>query len=172
MIPFSCDASTPECRALTAPGLRAMYNMGPAPVARGQKRPNPSESLNVVRIPNGQGGATTVNTGLSKNQKKRARQAANKAKKGQAAIAGPPVPLAIMDAPRVKGGDKGKGKGKDKGKGGLPKGASAKTGDNRSICFAYNRCEKCVQTPCSFVHCCWFCGGDHPGNLNQCPKKK
>ena len=86
MIPFSCDAHTPECRALTAPGLRAMYNMGPAPAARGLKRPNPSESLNVVRLPNGQGGANTVNTGLSKNQKKRARQAANKAKQGGAAL--------------------------------------------------------------------------------------
>ena len=39
-IPFTCDANTPECGALTAPGLRAMYNMGPAPsIVRGQKRP-------------------------------------------------------------------------------------------------------------------------------------
>ena len=176
-IPFTCDANTPECRALTAPGLRAMYNMGPAPTFS-RKRPSPSESLNVVRLPNGNGGVSTVNTGLSKNQKKRARQAANKAKgsgAAAAAIEAPPVPLAIMDAKRTKGdGKKGGGKGAKggKGKGGLPKGASAKTADDRSICFAYNRCEKCVQTPCTFVHCCWFCGGDHPGNSNKCPKKK
>ena len=82
------------------------------------------------------------------------------------------VVLAIKDWERPAKGGKDKGEGaKGKGKGGLPKGASAKTQDNRSICFAYNRCEKCVQTPCSFVHCCWFCGGDHAGNSNQCPKK-
>ena len=41
-IPFTCDAGTPECRALSAPGLRAMYNMGPGTnFGRGQKRPQP-----------------------------------------------------------------------------------------------------------------------------------
>ena len=168
-VPFTCDANTRECRDLSAPGLRAMYYMGPAPsFMRSQKRTPPSDSLNVVKIPNERGGATAANAGLSKNQKKRARQAANKAKgSSAAAIGAPPVVLAISDADRSKGGRKGAGKGK-KG-GGLPKGAVAKTGDNKNMCFAYNRCEECVQTPCSFVHCCWFCGGDHQGN--RCPKK-
>ena len=144
-----------------------MYNMGPAPnFMRGQKRPPPSD--NVVKIPNERGGATAANAGLSKNQKKRARQAADRAKGSSApAIGAPPVVLAISDADRCKGGRKGAGKGK-KG-GGLPKGAVAKAGDNKNMCFAYNRCEECVQTPCSFVHCCWLCGGDHQGN--RCPKK-
>ena len=166
-VPFACHANTSECRALSAPGLRAMYNMGPAPnFMRGQKRPPPSD--NVVKILIERGGATAANTGLSKNQKKRARQAANREKGSSApAIGAPPVVLAISDADRSKGGRKGAGKGK-KG-GGLPKGAVAKTGDNKNICFAYNKCEECVQTPCSFVHCCWFCRGDQQGN--RCPKR-
>ena len=165
--PLHVRREHPECRALSAPGLRVMmYNMGRAPsFMRGQKRPPPSD--NVVKLPNDRGGATAANAGLSKNQKKRARQAAIEAKRSSApAIGAPPVVLAISDAERSKG--VGKGAGKGKAGGGLPKGAVAKTGDYKYICFAFNKCEECVQTPCSFVHCCWFCGGDHQGN--RCPK--
>ena len=163
-VPFTCDANTSECRALSAPGLRAMYNMGPATnFTRGQKRLQPSD--NVVKIPNGGGGAAAAaNEGLSKNQKKRARQAVNRAK--APALGAFPVVLAISDADRSKGGKKGAGK--DKKGGGLPKGASAKTADGKNICFAYNNCEVCAQTPCHFAHCCWFCGGDYQGN--KCKK--
>ena len=172
-VPFTCDAKTSECRALSAPGLRAMYkgpeamymepdvpghkfHAGPeAPAALGQRGENPERGRR-------RGGCKK--RGFSKNQRKRARQAVNRAK--APALGAFPVVLAISDADRSKGGKKGAGKNK-KG-GGLPKGASAKTADGKNICFAYNNCEVCAQTPCHFAHCCWFCGGDYQGN--KCKK--
>ena len=98
-------------QGFVGPGVESDVNMGPAPsFVRKQKSPPLSDSLNVVRIPNERGGATAANVGLSKNTKKRARQAANTAKgSSAAAIAAPPVVLAISDADRCKGGRKGAG---------------------------------------------------------------
>ena len=162
-VPFTCDAGTPECRALSAPGLRAMYNMGPGTnFGRGQKRPQPLD--NTTKSPNGPGGAATAADSLYKNKKKRARQAANRGK--ALALAAPPAVLALSDADKSKGGKKGAGKGK-KGQG-LPRGSQPRTADGKNVCFAFNKNEVCAQTPCNFSQCCWFCGGDHPGN--KCKK--
>ena len=79
--------------------------------------------------------------------------------------------LAIDNGAGVQRGHKGEGKaakGGRKGEGkGIPKGTKNQTADGKRICWAYNKCEKCVQEPCLFEHFCWWCLGKHPGKI--CP---
>ena len=149
---FSMKAHLPECRALSAPGLAEMLGI----TNRGAKRSAPE--------------ATSTEAGAaekSERAKRREKEKANKKAKAKAkaeakgkgkALPAPPAVLAIKDRDR---GDKGKGKkgkGKGKGKGqNLPKGAYARTADDKQVCFAHNRGEKCVQEPCPYEHICWFC---------------
>lgn len=76
--------------------------------------------------------------------------------------------LAILDKDRSSG--KG-GKGKNGKVKPLPKCAARQTSDSKRFCYAYNRGEKCTQSPCTFLHACWFCGGSHAGNEKTRPKK-
>ena len=101
--------------------------------------------------------------------KQRAKKAAANQSGAAAAIEAPPQVLAIPDKDRSTGAGKGRGKGK-KGNS-LPKGAAAQTQDGKRLCYAYNRREKCVQTPCNFLHACWFCVGDHAGCEKKCKRK-
>ena len=40
--------------------------------------------------------------------------------------------------------------------------------ENKPLCYAFSRKEKCVQEPCAFGHVCWWClDPSHAGN--DCP---
>ena len=52
----------------------------------------------------------------------------------------------------------------------LPAGIQARDGNDKPICYAYNRCQRCVQEPCQMAHACWWClAEDHAGK--NCPNK-
>ena len=147
---FGMDAHTPQCKALSAPGLREIYPSLPAP--QGQKRglddmsgAAPSQQLSLTDR-------------QAKNKASREKKKANKAAGAKPATPAPvPVPKAIEDRRTPKG--KGKGKG---GKG-LPEGANSRTPEGKNLCFAWSKNEKCVQEPCIFEHACWFCFKAHRG---------
>ena len=117
----------------------------------------------------------------AKQKKAAAAKAAGKGANKKGANAGGQGLLAIADKlhqTKATGkGDKGtksKGKGKGKGKNKLPPGAWDKTAGNKLICFAWNRCEECVELDsndkCRFENMCWFCG-DTTHRGNNCPNK-
>ena len=155
--PFSMEAHTAECRALSAPGLRERF--GVTPKAPALKRPH-SEMYH---------GEEDTRTASAK---KKARKAEAKRKAGQLAIkdrdrqsgAPPPPQLALEDRRPEggRGGDKGKGKGK---KGPLPKGIKSKTEGNKMVCYAWNQGRACKSADCQMAHVCWFCHKDsHRGD--------
>jgi hypothetical protein len=47
----------------------------------------------------------------------------------------------------------------------------SKTQDGRAICYKYNNEEEDCTGPCSFVHVCQRCEGDHPAYSSSCRKK-
>jgi hypothetical protein len=178
--PFSMEAQSSLCTALSAPGLAEIFGrLAKAPPQPVTKRP--------LAIPDGFAGATGIEK--SPSAKKKARKAENKkqkvaAEKAAAAAAakatananraftGPPPALAILDGQRPPRQDRaGKGAGKG-GKAPLPKGIRAKCDNGKLVCYSYNRREpRCVQEPCTFEHVCWWCHGTHPGGEkpgNQC----
>jgi hypothetical protein len=171
---FGMEASTEACRRLTAPGLREIYGNLPGAAAspnrptRGQVADRPTTSTQQVMSPSAKKRlkAKTKQAEKAKQEKEAAaaaRLAANNARGGL---------LALDNAPNGKGGkkgkDKGKGKGKGKGKEPLPAGINHRTTDtDKPICYGFNRCEKCVQKPCTFEHVCWWCGGSHPGKAGE-----
>ena len=65
----------------------------------------------------------------------------------------------------------GVGDGSAKAAKGAAKGKS-KSADGKPICFAYNNGQACRKTPCTFLHVCQVCGGDHPKTSPDCPKKQ
>ena len=118
--PFSMEASSAECRALSAPGLRERF--GVVPKANPLKRPH-------SEIAESSESAVPV----TPSAKKRARKQANKQKAlaNQAAqMRPPPQPsqLALEDRRPPNNGSAGgqDPKGKGKGKGKLPKGIKFK----------------------------------------------
>ena len=141
---FGMDAHTPQCKALSAPGLREIYPSLPAP--QGQKRGLEDTS----------GAGPSLTDRQAKNKASRDKKKANKAAGAKPATPAPaPVPKAIEDRRTPKG--KGKG-----GKG-LPEGANSRTPEGKNLCFAWSKNEKCVQEPCIFEHACWFCFKAHRG---------
>ena len=163
--PFSMEANTPECRALSAPGLRERFGVNPK--AAPLKKPN-----------------SEVAPGEAPQQSKSARRnAAKKAKLAKAladAAAAPPPqqrPLLALDngnrGQETRGQErrKGKGKGKDGAPELLPRGIRPRTHlNNKMVCYAHNQGRPCKQQNCPMEHVCWFChGSDHKGP--NCPNK-
>ena len=153
--PFSMEAHTQECKALTAPALQEIY--AKLPGQRGQKREH-----EVTYPPPPQVHAADRPISASAKKKLKAKAKAKAVADAAArAAAGSSHLLALKDAPRA---DKGKGKGKGK----LPKGIKTKTEDGKMVCYAYNKGEVCVQNPCGFAHVCWWCHGNHKGGFKKC----
>ena len=157
---FSVQVSSPECRALTAPGLSDIYPQ----LERGAKRANFAEDH--APTP-----SLSSSTGLSKSALKRAKtkEKIAAATKGAAPPpkSSPPPPPAAHGAAKVKGVGKGakdaKG-GKIIGKAfspGVPTGAKETTAAG-AICYNYNR-GNCTRVGCKFQHVCWWCEQAHPG---------
>ena len=153
--PFSMEANTSLCRALSAPGLREIYPNLPALKSSIPKK--------VLAIENGGSDVGTKVDNSERNAVKRAKKKLKQDKKKEDAKKAAQTarqPLAILDAARpvgnpkgAKGGAKG-GKGK---KGAIPKGIKSRTDENEFVCFAHNLGETCKNTPCTFKHVCWWC---------------
>ena len=88
--------------------------------------------------------------------------------------------MALMDGSAGDAGAGAKGhkkqKGDGKGKVALPKGIKVRTAENKPVCYAYNKGEACVQSPCTMAHVCWFCHAEHVGGIGatagkNCPRR-
>ena len=159
---FSIEASTPLCRALSAPGLKEIYPMlANSKGAASKKTEDAATGDAAARA------AKTEANRLKRTKKKlkqEEKKAAAAAEKKAAAAAAARRPLAILDAER---NPKGKGKGKSGDRRPNPKGIKSKTDENELVCYAHNRGEPCAGNPCNFKHVCWWCGGAHAGGFTK-----
>ena len=162
---FSIEASTPPCRALTAPGLKEIYpNLasGKGSAGRQPQLEGGAAGDSSTKTQKEKNYLKNVKKKLKKEEKKAA--AANEKRAAAAAAANRRGgPLAILDADRGTKGAKGKGKAGDRKPN--PKGIKVRTDDEEAICFAHNRGDPCRNTPCNFKHVCWWCGGNHAGGF-------
>ena len=174
LTPVARDASTPECRACSAPGLAEAHPKLDSQSSKGQPRPvanddeggstytkaqlrkiradaraeGEREAKRKLALANGGGGAN-----LSKRQKKKQQALENQARTlalqnggvGDGSGAAPPPPRAAGARP-----EKGRGKGKNRD-----------TFEGKPICYNWNRNAACKVMPCTFAHVCVVCHGNH-----------
>ena len=150
MGPFTCEVTTADCKALSAPGISDIFPQ----LQKGAKRSHFATIGGRPETPRASGVATES---LSKGQAKRAKKAAAKKKvieHGKTSVA------------EVRGQKKGKGKGgKDRAIGQgppaagtrpeLPPGCVDRTDDGRQICFNFNKGTCTRGDSCRFVHVSW-----------------
>ena len=174
---FTCDVTSPECRALSCPGLSDRFPL----MSKGQKRPAPATSTQ-----DGAGAAANTTT-LTASAKKRAKQLRRAEAKAKAAAqqvhqqqqqqqrrngAGPGGKAGGKGGKRGGGGGGNNAAGMPMGGGGrdLPAGAKERSSDGRLICYAYSRGQCTRGDSCRFAHICWWCEGSHPGGQQRrCP---
>ena len=180
---FTMESNTAECKALSAPCLEEMFTSLAG--RRGSKRALGSDGP----APPPERTATPLKN-AERNKKKKEQKKAAKAllDARRPAGAAPPGALAIKD---IQGGGKTGKAAKGAGKTGKATKGAGKTGkaakgaavpagavpqgvyrkdpsDDKPLCYAFSRKEKCVQDPCNFKHVCWWClDPSHAGN--DCP---
>ena len=149
MGPFTCSVNTPECRALSAPGISHIYPQ----LQKARKAPESSGS---------QATPTTrvADSPLSKTARKKANQAAKKREAEQEAAR-----AAKAAKKNHKGESKGNRKGAPKGGGKgqapaagsnqPPPGKRSQTASGQQICFAFNKGTCTRGDKCKFAHESW-----------------